>query len=62
MENPLTQADLDRIKLGLAAAEDAGQLIDMAKQAGIDVSQFEGTNKETRDQLLKLKNTFFPGS
>ena len=59
--NPLGPEDLERLQKGITASEDAEQLITMAKQAGIDVAQFEQQNKETRASLLRLKNTFFPG-
>lgn len=35
--------------------------IAQAKQAGIDVSQYEKQLMEQRDAFLKLKQTYFPG-
>lgn len=64
LQNPrdiLNEADFVRIQDGIQASEAALALIDLSKQAGIDVSTFEQTAKANRDKLLKIKNTFFPG-
>lgn len=57
----LNEDDLTRIQDGISKAEQAEQIIDMAEQAGIDVTQQKERAKKARDQLLRIKNTFFPG-
>lgn len=57
----LTEQDLQRINTALGQLDRAKQVIDMATSAGIDVSTFKDRASTSRDQLLKIKNTFFPG-
>lgn len=57
----LTEQNLQNINTGLEAAEQAERILELAKQAGMDVSQFEARAKQSRAQLLRIKNTFFPG-
>lgn len=57
----LGEGDLTRINGALSQLGQADELIAMAKQAGIDVSQFQDRAKQSREQLLRIKNTFFPG-
>lgn len=57
----LGEADLERIQSGLTQAEQALNIIEQAEQAGIDVSQQKERAKQSRDRLLRIKNTFFPG-
>ncbi len=56
-----TDADLDQIKEGLARLDDADELIAQAQRAGIDTEEFSKSSRNGRDQLLKLKQAFFPG-
>ncbi len=60
-DNPLSPDDLTDIDANLAQLEDAKELIRRSKQAGIDVTTFEQQVIESRNQLLKLKQSFFPG-
>lgn len=55
------EADLERINQGLERLDQARQILDLAKQAGLDVAEQEQRAKDSREQLLRLKNTFFPG-
>lgn len=57
----LTEQDLARINQALGQLTRADEVIDMATRAGIDVSQFKDRSKTSKDQLLRIKNTFFPG-
>lgn len=57
----LTEEDFQRITKGIQDAEQAENIIALAKQAGMDVSAQEQRAKEGKAQLLKIKNTFFPG-
>ncbi len=56
-----TEQDLQRINEALAQLDTAQEIIEMGKQAGLDVEQQEERAREQRNQLLRLKNTFFPG-
>jgi hypothetical protein len=57
----LSEQDLARINTALGQLDRANQVIDMATQAGLDVNTFKERAKTSRDQLLRIKNTFFPG-
>lgn len=59
--NPLTPQDLETINLNLAQLTDAEEQIRQAEQAGLDVSDFKTRARDQRVQLLKLKQTYFPG-
>ncbi len=58
---PLTETDLADIDRALARLEDAENLIAKAQQAGIDVDPFRVRARESKDRLLKIKQSFFPG-
>lgn len=57
----LNEDDLQRIQTGIQQAEQAEAIIELAEQAGIDVSNQKERAKNARNQLLRIKNTFFPG-
>ena len=57
----LKEADLERIRNGLTSAERAIQMAEMAVQAGLPAEAQLEQAKKTRDQLLRMKQTFFPG-
>ncbi|KKM99170.1 hypothetical protein LCGC14_1150520 [marine sediment metagenome] len=61
IENPLTDADLVSINTAIAQADDAKQLIEKARIAGIDVSSFTKRTEDAKAQLLRIKQVFFPG-
>ena len=61
IENPLTEANLQEINGAIAKADDAKQLIEMARIAGIDVSSFTKRTEDAKAQLLRIKQGFFPG-
>lgn len=58
---PLTDQHYPVIQQGIDDAEEALGHIELAKQAGLDVSNLEKGAKETRDRLLKIKSVYFPG-
>lgn len=57
----LTEEDLGRINTALEQLDVANEIIEQATQAGIDVNEFRERAKQSKDQLLRIKNTFFPG-
>lgn len=59
--NPLTDQDLQDIDKALSDSRDADSLIEKAQQAGLDVEAFRGRNREARERLARIKQTFFPG-
>lgn len=59
--NPLTPQNLETIKLSLTQLNDVDEQIRLATQAGLDVSEFKTRAQDQRKQLLKLKQTYFPG-
>lgn len=59
--NPLTPQDLVDLDKALVDADDAGQLIEQAQQAGIDVDAFRTRLRDGRERLVRIKRTFFPG-
>lgn len=61
MANPLTEADLERIEDNLTQLKVADEQVKLAVQAGLDVTQMKETISGQRSQLLKLKQTYFPG-
>lgn len=58
---PLTQTDLDDINRALTRLEDAEALMVKAQQAGIDIEAFRQRARESKDRLLAIKQSFFPG-
>lgn len=61
MADALGEDDLTRINENLDQLNIADDQIKQAKQAGIDVTDFEQQSREQRIQLNKLKSTYFPG-
>jgi hypothetical protein len=59
--NILTETHYQQIKNALDVIASIQQHIDMAARAGIDVSQHRDRLKQAHDQLLALKNVYFPG-
>lgn len=60
-DNLFSEEDFQRIENSIQNTSDAEEIIQLAKQAGFDVAEQEKRNKEARDKLLRIKNTFFPG-
>lgn len=61
MAGPLKDADLATINTNLEQLLIADEQIKMAQQAGIDVADFKKQATDQRSQLLKIKQTYFPG-
>lgn len=59
--SPLTDADLEEMNRKLADLDAADQIIDKAVRAGIDMAGPIAKSREVREQLLRLKQSFFPG-
>ena len=63
-QNPrevLGETNYQQIVEGIESAESAIALAELSRQAGLDVGDAMRRATETRDRLLKIKNTFFPG-
>ena len=61
MANPLTDTDLDLINDNLLQLKVANDQIKLAQQAGLDVTCLKQQASDQQAQLLKLKQTYFPG-
>lgn len=59
--SPLTDQDREEIDKALETSQQASELIEKAGQAGLDVDAFRQRNRDARDRLLRIKQTFFPG-
>lgn len=59
--SPLTAAHLAQINQGLDLVKQARNQIELAKRAGIDVSQVEDINNQNETKLRQLKQVYFPG-
>ena len=59
--NPLTDQDLVDLDKALQDSRDADELIEQAQRAGLDVEAFRTRNREARERLGRIKQTFFPG-
>jgi ABC-type sugar transport system substrate-binding protein len=61
MADPLTKEDLASINDNLTQLSVAEDAIKRAEQAGVPVTEFKNQARDQRVQLLKLKQTYFPG-
>ena len=61
MAGPLGAKDLSQIQTNLDRLNLAEDEIKLAEQAGLDVSAFREQARTQRAQLLKIKQTYFPG-
>lgn len=61
MAGPLVETDLESINLNLERLLAADEQIKLAAQAGLDVTAFQEQSRAQRQQLLKIKQTYFPG-
>jgi hypothetical protein len=59
--NPFTEADLATWNEKLKELDTADLVMTKAENAGIDVSAQRAKSQEIRSQLLRLKQSFFPG-
>ena len=58
---PLNETHLDDINRALSRLKDADELMAKSQQAGIDVEPFRQKARESKDRLLAIKQSFFPG-
>lgn len=61
MEKLKSPEQLANLNAGIKAAEMADDVIQLAKQAGLNVERQEEQNTKNKASLLRIKNTFFPG-
>lgn len=61
MTGPLVEQDLENINTRLDQLIVADDQIKLAEQAGMDVVQLKETARTQRNQLLRIKQTYFPG-
>lgn len=61
MAGPLVEKDLVEINLRLDQLLQAEEQIKLAERAGLDVEAQKGSARDLRNQLLKVKQTYFPG-
>lgn len=59
--SPLNQEHLQQLNTALEKVNLAKVQIDLAKRAGIDVSQLEQMNNDNESKLRQLKQVYFPG-
>ena len=62
MADPLQEQDLDTINANLNQLKLANEQIRKAEAAGINVTDLKNQANEQRQQLLKIKQTFFPNA
>ena len=58
---PLGDRDLDDIRLQMKNLEEAERQIEKAMNAGLDVTAQRAQAKQLREQLTRIKQTYFPG-
>lgn len=61
MAGPLGDKDLVDIQLRLDQLVVADEEIKKAERAGLDVESLKETARTQRSQLLRIKQTYFPG-
>jgi len=61
MAEPIVEADQEEFNLRLDQLLVADSQIKKAEQAGLDVTTQRESSRNLRNQLLKLKQTYFPG-
>lgn len=58
--SPLTEADYEGIKQQLETLSDLDEQLRLAAQAGVDVTAQKEQARQSREQLTRLKQTYFP--
>ena len=59
--NPLTPDHLAQLRNALDNVNQAKYQIDLAKRAGVDVSQLEQIVNDNETKLRQIKQVYFPG-
>lgn len=60
LDSPLTEADYEGIKQQLETLTDLDEQLRLATQAGVDVTSQREQARASREQLTRLKQTYFP--
>lgn len=60
LQNPLSEQDFEDIRVRLKDLDDADALIRKSELAGLDVTEQKARAKDLREQLMKIKQAFFP--
>lgn len=60
-ESPLTIAHLEQIRNALDICRNGKAQIELAKRAGIDVTELEKTLTDAENKLRQIKQVYFPG-
>lgn len=58
---PLTDTDLEELKVRLTELDEADRLIEQAVRGGIDVTEQQTRTRELRERLMRIRQSFFPG-
>ena len=61
LNSPLTEQDYEGIKQQLETLSDLDEQLRLATQAGVDVTAQKESARKSREQLTRLKQTYFPG-
>ena len=61
LNSPLTEQDYEGIKQQLIILNDLDEQLRLATQAGVDVTAQKEEARKNREQLTRLKQTYFPG-
>ena len=59
--NILSEDDFNEINVQLETLTDLDEQLRLATQAGIDVIELKKQSSESRTQLNRLRQTYFPG-
>lgn len=60
IESPLTEQDYEGIKTQLETLTALDEQLRLATQAGVDVTAQKEDARKSREQLTRLKQTYFP--
>lgn len=60
-KGPFTEDDLVELNKRLGDLADAERLIEQSQRAGIDMAEQTKRARELKEQLMRLKQSFFPG-
>ena len=58
---PLTDDDLEELKVRLTELDEADRLIEQAVRAGIEITEQQTRTRELRERLMRIRQSFFPG-
>lgn len=61
MPGPLVKKDLTEINLRLDQLLEADEQIKLAERAGLEMEEMKTSARTLRSQLIKIKQTYFPG-